>query len=116
LHPVAEAPTPLSAEELAKAKTHRELAARKLKMARLLAEGGLADEARTPLLEAALVLARALAVEGRLPEPGTLDEALLPPLGAAWGAHAAAVREFARQSSADLLPAANAIAVLLEAK
>ncbi|MCC6820073.1 MAG: DEAD/DEAH box helicase, partial [Verrucomicrobia subdivision 3 bacterium] len=54
LHPVAETPAPLSAQELAKAKAHRDLAARKLKMARLLADGGLPDEARTPLLDAAL--------------------------------------------------------------
>jgi hypothetical protein len=111
LHPVAETPAPLSAEELARAKTHRELAARKLKMARLLADGGLPDEARAPLLDAALILGRALAVESRLPEPGSLDDALTPPLAAAWGAHAVAIREFHAQPAADCKGAMEALRV-----
>jgi hypothetical protein len=111
LHPVAETPAPLSAEELARAKTHRELAARKLKMARLLADGGLPDEARAPLLDAALILGRALAVEARLPEPGSLDDALTPPLAAAWGAHAVAIREFHAQPAADCKGAMEALRV-----
>jgi hypothetical protein len=113
LHPVTETPPPLDAEELAKAKAHRSLAARKLKMARLLTEGGMSDEARVPLLEAALGLARALAVEARLPEPGALEEALSPPLTAAWGAHAAPVREFAACSESEAQPALAAIGALL---
>jgi hypothetical protein len=40
LHPGAEAPLPLSAEERARAQTQRERAVRKHKMARLLANGG----------------------------------------------------------------------------
>jgi superfamily II DNA or RNA helicase len=116
LHPLAETPSPLSAEELAKARTHRDLAVRKLKMARLLAEGGLPDEARPPLLDAALALARALAVETRLPEPAALDEALLPPLAAAWGAQAGVVRDFLAQPSADVVAAGEAIGTRLEAK
>ena len=101
LHPVAEIPVPMSAEELARAKAHRDLAARKLKMSRLLATGGMADEARTPLLDAALAMSRALAVENRLPEPGALEDALQPPLAAAWGQHARAVQDYARQPDAD---------------
>jgi hypothetical protein len=116
LHPVAETPTPLSAEELARAKAHRDLAARKLKMARLLADGGMADEARPPLLDAALALSRALAVETRLPEPASLDEAVLPPLAAAWGVHAGTVREFLAQPGADGRAATGAVAALLETK
>jgi hypothetical protein len=86
LLPVEEAvsPPPLSDEEQARAKAHRELAARKLKMARLLGEGGLAEEARAALLEAVHPLGRALAIEARLPEPPTLDDALLPPLSHCW--------------------------------
>ena len=53
-----------------------------------------AHQPRPPLLDAALALSRALAVETRLPEPGFLDEAVLPPLAAAWGVHAGTVREF----------------------
>ena len=116
LHPVAETPTPLSADELARARAHRDLAARKLKMSRLLADGGLPDEARPPLLDAALALARALAVEARLPEPAAFDEALMPPLSAAFAGHAAALHEFRTQPVADYRPAVVAIAALLEAK
>ena len=114
LPPVAETPVPLNAEELSRARAHRELAARKLKMARLLADGGLPDEARAPLLDAALALGRALAIEARLPEPGALDEALLPPLAAAWGARAITVRHFHEQPAADGRLAAAAIELLLK--
>jgi hypothetical protein len=93
------APPPLSAEERAKAGAHRAHAARKLKMARLLGDGGLADEARGPLLEAALMLARALAVEGRLPEPASLEDALLPPLSHGWKELLPALRGFAADSA-----------------
>lgn len=49
-------------------------------MARLPAEGGLVEEAREPLLEAALLLGRAPAVENRLPDPASWDDALRQPL------------------------------------
>jgi superfamily II DNA or RNA helicase len=101
LHPVAETPAPLTPGELAQAKTHRDLAARKLKMARLLADGGMAEEARPPLTEAAFAVSRALAVENRLPGPAELGDALLPPLAAAWGASAAVLRDFVNQPAAD---------------
>ncbi|MSU57167.1 MAG: DEAD/DEAH box helicase [Pedosphaera sp.] len=101
LHPVAETPAPMSAEELARAQAHRDLAARKLRMARLLAGGGMPDEARGPLLDAALGLSRAWAVENRLPEPGKLEDAFQPPLAAAWGAPMAALQDFVSQPTAD---------------
>jgi superfamily II DNA or RNA helicase len=116
LHPDGETPSPLTAEELSRARAHRDLAARKLKMVRLLTDGGLADEARTPLRDAALALGRAFAVEGRLPEPNTMEEALLPPLAAAWGAQGSDVRNFHTQPDADGLAAANAIEELLKAR
>ncbi len=101
LHPVAELSTPLSAEELARAKAHRDLAARKLKMVRLLTDGGMADEARAPLLDAALAMSRALAAEARLPEPEAPDDILSPPLAAAWGKQAIAIQDFMAQPNAD---------------
>jgi superfamily II DNA or RNA helicase len=113
LHPVAETHAPLSADELARAKTYRDLAARKLKMARLLADGGLPDEARPPLLDAALAMSRALAVEARLPEPGALDDVLSPPLAAAWGQHAIAIRDYFAQPNADRHRAIRAMEALL---
>jgi superfamily II DNA or RNA helicase len=101
LHPVAETLSPLSAEELARAKAHRDLAGRKLKMARLLGDGGMADEARPPLLDAALALSRALAVENRLPEPGALEDALVPPLAAVWSASVSILQNFVSQPTTD---------------
>jgi hypothetical protein len=114
LHPVAEAPLPLSAEELARARAHRDLAVRKLKMARLLAGGGMADEARAPFLDAALALARALAVEHRLPEPAVVEDALQPPLAAAWGAPVATLSDFVKQPAADGNALAGALDGLLK--
>ena len=113
LHPAAETPTPLTAEELARAKSHRDRATHKIKMARLLTNGGMADEARAPLLDAALAMSRALAVEARLPEPGALDDVLSPPLAAAWGRHAIAIQDFLAQPGADGNRAAGAMAELL---
>ena len=101
LHPVAATPAPLNAQELARAQAYRDLAARKHKMARLLAGGGLPDEARTPMLDAALALSRALAVENRLPEPGTLEAVFEHPLAAAWGAPVAVLQDFVSQPAAD---------------
>jgi superfamily II DNA or RNA helicase len=115
LHPAEAAPAPLSAEELARAREQRDLAARKLKMARLLANGGMSEEARPPLLEAALALGRALAVEARLPEPGSLDEALLPPLAGAWGPQLGTVREFVAQAGAETNAMLNTLGALLGA-
>jgi hypothetical protein len=77
--PAAPAPEPLSQAEREKAAAYRVQAARKLKMASVLAGGDLADEARAALLEAVEPLGRALAVENRLPEPPSVEAALLPP-------------------------------------
>src|SRR5438132_617211 len=87
----------LGASPLPRAKVlaHRQHAARKLKMARLLGEGELGEEARTALLEAVLPLGRALALENRLPEPSTLDETLLPPLAHQWREALTSLRHFA---------------------
>jgi len=106
-------PQPLSPEERAKAEAHRAQAARKLKMAKLLGGGDLAEEARTALLDAALSLARALAVEARTPEPATLDDALLPPLSHAWKEALPAWRAFHADSKADWQAASDALAVLV---
>ena len=87
-------PPPLSAEERAAADAHRSGAARKLRMASLLGGGGLAEEAREALLEAVFLFGRALAVEGRLPEPSSADETLLPPLSHCWEDALPFLREF----------------------
>ena len=65
-------PAPLSEAERAKAAAHRQQAARKLKIASVLAAAELSEEARAALLDAVLPLGCALAVENRLPEPVSL--------------------------------------------
>ena len=68
-------------------------------MAKLLGEGGLADEARAPMLEAILFSSRALAVEHRLPEPLLLDDALRAPLSHCWAQSLETVKTFATDPS-----------------
>ncbi|MEW6303975.1 MAG: DEAD/DEAH box helicase [Verrucomicrobiota bacterium] len=104
----------LSAEERAKADAHRAVAARKLKMACLLGEGGLDEEARGPLLESAIAHGRALAVEARHPEPPDLDAALLPPLSLCWGEAVTVLRSFAADAAQPWSPVAQALEKLLK--
>ena len=99
----------LSPEERAKADSHRAGAARKLKMARLLGEGGLGEEARSPLLEATLCLARALAVERRLPEPTGVDDALLAPLSQRWQEALPQLRSFVSDVTQPWSPAVECL-------
>ena len=86
---------PLTDEEKARAAGHRDLARRKLKMARVLLGGEFPDEARAGALQAAEAFSKALAVEQRMPEPGSLEGALLPPLSHAWGEGLPLLRAFA---------------------
>jgi superfamily II DNA/RNA helicase len=97
----ASTPTPRSAEELAKAKAHRERATRKLNMARVLGEGGFAEEARPALLEAIHAFGRALAVEARLPEPSGVNDALTASLSHQWREALPTVTAFVQEAGAD---------------
>jgi superfamily II DNA or RNA helicase len=96
LHPASEVidPSTLTSEEQEKIRQHRQQAARKMKMARLLVGGGLAEEAREPLSAAILSLGRALASEQRLVEPEQASAALAPPLAHRWGTHLSVLRGF----------------------
>ena len=85
----------LSIEEKAKAAAHRADARRQLKLARVLGEGEFPDECRGALLRGVYDLARAWAVEHRLPEPSDIQDALLPPLSIHWNESLPVVREFA---------------------
>ena len=109
----ASAPPPLSPEERAKANAHRALAARKLKMAKLLGGGDLVEEARSALLDAAQSLGRALAVETRQPEPASMDDALLPPLSHVWKDALPPLREFHSNPQADWQSTSHALAALM---
>lgn len=94
----------LTVEELGKAKSLRENAARKLKLARVLGEGGFGEEARGALLDAMLGFARALAVEHRLPEPDEVNEALQPPLSHCWAHILPTLRAFWQEPSSEWKP------------
>ena len=103
------APPPLSPAELEKAAAHRQRAARKLKMARVLSDAGLSDEARSALLEAVPPLSCALAVEQRLPEPASLKDALLPPLSAHWKDSLPLLRDFTSDAALPCQPLLQAL-------
>jgi hypothetical protein len=103
-------PPPLSAAELEKLFAHRHRAARKLKMARVLCDAGLNDEARAALLEAVPPLGCALAVQHRFPEPVSPNHALLPPLSSCWKDALTLLREFTSDAARPCLPVLEALA------
>jgi hypothetical protein len=105
-------PQPLSPEERDKIAVHRAHAARKLKMSRLLGGGELFEEARAALLDAALSLGRALAVESRSPEPAALDDALLPPLSHCWREALTPLRGFIADPAVPWQPVAERLEAL----
>jgi len=102
---VADAQPPqLSETERAQAAAHRQQAARKIRMASLLGEGGLLEEGRSALLDGALALGRALAVENRMPEPASINGALIAPLSHRWGNALIPLREFSGNAAGDWKP------------
>lgn len=101
---------PLSAEEQAKAKAHRDRAARKLKMARVLGEGGFGEETRPALLDAIHALGCALAVKRRLPEPSDVEGLLQPPLSHCWAGALPLLKIFVHDSGTDWKPVAQRLA------
>jgi hypothetical protein len=103
------APPPLSAAEQEKLSAHRHLAARKLKMARVLCDAGLSEEARAALLEAVWPLGCALALQHRLPEPATPELALLPPLSPCWQEALSLLRDFTSDAARPCQPVLEAL-------
>jgi hypothetical protein len=106
-------PGQLSEADLLKAQANRQQAGRKLKMARLLAAGGLMEEEREALLHSTLWLAKALAVENRLQEPAELSDSLRAPGSIFWGATASVVREYAENAACPPGPITEAIQGML---
>jgi hypothetical protein len=102
-------PPPLSAAELEKAAAHRQIAGRKLKIARVLSDAGLFEEARNALLEGLLPLSRAFGIEARLPEPGGLKEAFLPPFCDCWKTALPLLREFVADATRPCQPLLEAL-------
>jgi hypothetical protein len=76
-------------------------------------EGDLAEEARAATLEAILCAARALAVENRLPEPASGEDALRPPLAFLWKEQVEKIRAFSADSAAGWQPAVLAVEMSL---
>jgi hypothetical protein len=70
-----------------------------MKMARVLGASEMDEEARTPMLDAILAAARALAVENRIPEPASIDETIQPPLAFVWKEGIEALRAFVADST-----------------
>jgi len=92
-----------------KAAGYRQQAERKLKMARLLAGGELEEEARAAALDTILPLGCALAIENRLPEPATAEDALLAPLSFCWKGALSALRGLAADPTLPCQPAIEAM-------
>ena len=88
----------MSAEEQAKAKAWHEKADHALRLVKVLGPAGFGPETRSNLLDGAMHLARALAVEHRLPEPASFDGALLPPFSHCWKGSLPTLRQFAADS------------------
>ena len=83
-------------------------------MARLLSDGGLAEEARHALLESLVPLGSALAIQERLPVPASLNETLSAPLCACWQEALPLLREFTADAARPCLPVLEALAPLAQ--
>jgi hypothetical protein len=105
-------PPPVSPAELEKIAAQRQQATRKLKMARVLNDAGLVEEARAALLEGLVPLGCALALHHRLPEPAALKDALLPPLSPCWKEALPLLREFTAETTRPCEPVLEALAPL----
>jgi hypothetical protein len=109
-------PPAISEAELKLVTGHRESAARKLRLGKLLSEGQLEEEARTAILDSLLPLGRALAIENRLPEPTSVKEALHGPLEHCWGEPLQSLRQFAAEAAAPCDKAMSAIQAIIASK
>ena len=105
----ASQPAPLSETERQTVNAHRAQAARKLRMGRLLAEGDLNAEALAAFRESLLWVARALAVQNRIPEPADLKEATIPPVATFYGDELSLVRGFVANEVAPWQPVAECL-------
>lgn len=112
LHPIGEQQPaqPLSAEEEARAKAHRERATRHLKMARVLGGGGFDQEARSALIEAVHGFTRAVAVEQRLPDPAGAEQIIQSPWARVWAEKLPTIKAFLQGGADDWKAAAERLA------
>ena len=103
----------LTTAELEAIEEFRTAAERKLKMARVLAEAELNEEARSPLVEAAYSIMKALSVYHHAEAPENIRESLKPPFSFHWGESLLHLKGFIEKENADLQPVANALAQCL---
>jgi hypothetical protein len=94
-----DAPSPLSAEELARLQEHGAKAAHALRIGEVLAAAGFESEARGHLLDALLQFARAFAIRSRYPEPTQVEDTLVPPLSSSWRESLPTLRDYAANPS-----------------
>jgi superfamily II DNA/RNA helicase len=102
--------TTASPEEQSKAKAHRDRAARKLGVARVLGGSGFGEEARPAIIEAMHALGCSLAVEHRLPEPTDAAASLQSPYSHCWTEGLPVLDSFLRDPKADWKPVAEYLA------
>jgi hypothetical protein len=114
LHPLeaASGPVPLSEEERLRMEGFRQVAVRKVKMARALLNEELVEEGREALLQAVQGWARATAVANRLPDPVDIGQAVCEPLGTFWGEARATIQAYASCADAPWKPVISALATL----
>jgi hypothetical protein len=103
------AESPLSESETQKVLAYREKAGRKLKMALLLENGDLVEEAREACLETVVLLGRAIAVAKRVQEPAELDDALKAPLSIYWGEAWPVISKLAATPCSPIAPVAETL-------
>ncbi len=99
----------LTPEELQQIKEWEGKRDRKLKMAELLLAGGLEEEARIPLREAVFFEGCVLAQVNHLTQPGSPEEAVMPPILSVWGTFREVVAAFVRANNAPQVPVVEAI-------
>jgi superfamily II DNA or RNA helicase len=110
----SEATSKLTEAERQAVQEHRRQASRKLRMAALLGGGGLLEEEREFLLQAVLCLGKALSVENKVAEPGSLEDTLRAPYSLFWGDKLSAIQTYTSDPSAAAAPAAVALRALAE--
>ncbi len=116
LHPAEEAGAAapaLTEAERQQIAAHRQVAARKLKMARALGAEELLEETRDALLAALHATGRALAIQHRLPEPGAPKDGVLPPLALHWAESLPVLHAFLGNPAHEWKPVTEALAKAL---
>jgi hypothetical protein len=113
LYPVEDskaAASALTAEQRQQVETHRQRAARKLKLAELFVNEDFPDEARQATLEAIHALGHAAAMRQQLPAPSTVEDVSRPPLALEWGDNLTAIRAFITSNQHPVKPVLEVIA------